>query len=145
LLYRWTINRETGKVSETQLDDVGAEFPRVRDSVVGLPYRYGYTAAFREGLVQSIGFRKYDVKSGTSTFHELSGGRSGGEPVFVPTADSDGEDDGYLLSYVYDPAENKSELAILDASSVEKQPIARIHLPTRVPEGFHGSWIPDPT
>ena len=54
------------------------------------------------------------------------------------------EDDGYLLTYVYDPADNLSELIIMEASNMEQEPVARIHLPTRVPAGFHGSWIADP-
>ncbi len=47
------------------------------------------------------------------------------------------------LSSAEMPAEDASELVIIDASQVEKEPIARIHLPVRVPAGFHGSWIPD--
>ena len=31
----------------------------------------------------------------------------------------------------------------LDANNIEEKPIARIHLPQRVPDGFHGSWVPD--
>jgi carotenoid cleavage dioxygenase len=83
------------------------------------------------------------MKSGSSVAHELKNGRAGGEPVFVPADGASSEDDGYLLSFVHDPAENKSELIILDASNMEKDPVARIHLPTRVPAGFHGSWIAD--
>ena len=47
------------------------------------------------------------------------------------------------MSFVYDPAEDKSELVIFNADQIEQEPIARIHLPVRVPAGFHGSWIPD--
>jgi carotenoid cleavage dioxygenase-like enzyme len=142
-LHRWTIDQATGKVSETQLDDNSVEFPRVPDSLVGLPYRYGYTADFGDGEGKSVGFRKYDMRTGGSTFHELKNGRNGGEPVFVPAENASAEDDGYLLSYVYDPAANKSELVVLDASKIESEPIARVHLQTRVPEGFHGSWVAD--
>jgi carotenoid cleavage dioxygenase len=34
-------------------------------------------------------------------------------------------------------------MVILDASNMEADPVAEIHLPRRVPAGFHGSWIPD--
>ena len=84
------------------------------------------------------------MQSGTSEAHQLQNGRVGGEPVFVPAAGASAEDDGYLLSFVYDPAENKSELVIIDASNVASDPVARVHLPTRVPAGFHGSWVAVP-
>lgn len=144
VLHRWTIHQSTGKVSESQIDDKAVDFPRVPDAVVGLKHRYGYTAEFGAGLPTAVAFRKYDMQSGTSEAHELQNGRAGGEPVFVPAAGASAEDDGYLMSFVYDPAENKSELVIIDASNVAADPIARVHLPTRVPAGFHGSWVADP-
>ena len=35
-------------------------------------------------------------------------------------------------------------MVIVDASNMENDAVARIHLPARVPAGFHGSWIADP-
>ena len=144
VLHQWIINQETGKVIERQLDDRSVDFPRVPDSRVGLPYRYGYTAEFGANGPSACAFLKYDVNTGASVSHELKNGREGGEPVFVPAAGASAEDDGYLLSFVYDPAENNSELIIVEASNMAQDPVARIHLPKRVPAGFHGSWISDP-
>ncbi len=39
--------------------------------------------------------------------------------------------------------EASTDLVILDASSFSGPPVATIHLPQRVPFGFHGNWIPD--
>ena len=47
------------------------------------------------------------------------------------------------MSYIHDPKENTSELVILNAKELGDDPLARIHLPVRVPAGFHGSWIAD--
>ena len=63
-----------------------------------------------------------------------------GEPVFVPRESSKSEDDGYLMTYVYDAASNASEFVIFDASSMSNEPVAAVQLP-RVPSGFHGSWV----
>ena len=52
------------------------------------------------------------------------------------------EDEGWVMSFVYDEGSGKSE--ILDATDFSGKPVARIALPQRVPNGFHGSWIPDP-
>ncbi|MFP6808274.1 MAG: carotenoid oxygenase family protein [Pseudomonadales bacterium] len=143
VLYRWTIDQGTGKVSESQLDDRAVDFPRVPDSRVGLPYRYGYTAEFGSNGPTASSYLKYDMQTGECKAHELKGNRAGGEPVFVPAEGATSEDDGYLLSFVYDPVENVSELRIVDASSMAAEPVATVQLPVRVPAGFHGNWIAD--
>ena len=86
---------------------------------------------------------KIDVENGTTESHEYGPGRGGAEPVFVPKADGDAEDAGWILSVVYDPADDSSELCILDAEDIAGPEVARIHLPQRVPFGFHGNWVPD--
>jgi carotenoid cleavage dioxygenase len=52
------------------------------------------------------------------------------------------EDEGWLVSYVYDPARDASDLIVDDASNFSGPPQAVIALPQRVPLGFHGCWIP---
>ncbi|WP_437626027.1 carotenoid oxygenase family protein [Sorangium sp. So ce1151] len=34
------------------------------------------------------------------------------------------------------------DAASLDAASLEADPTAEVHLPARVPAGFHGDWVP---
>ena len=53
------------------------------------------------------------------------------------------EDEGWILSYVYDPKRDLSDVVILDAQDFTGEPIATIRLPVRVPFGFHGGWAPD--
>ncbi len=125
VMHRWTIHQDQGRVSETQIDDRMVDFPRVPDALVGQQHRYGYTAEFVDGLPAAGAFRKYDLQAGNSKAHELGRGRMGGEPVFVPAAGGTAEDDGYLLSFVYDAAENKSELLIASASEITAPPNAR--------------------
>lgn len=141
-LYRWVIDLMAGTVSERQIDDRIAEFPRVCDTVVGLEYRYGYTTGLSASLPYGERYIKYDLSDYSSTTVELGAGRQGSEAVFVKAPNGASEDDGWLLSYVYDQAADKSEVLILDANTMSQKPVARILLPARVPMGFHGSWIP---
>ena len=142
-LYRWVIDQAAGTVSETQLDDRAVEFPRVCDTRVGLKNRYGYTAVFGGGQPVAAGYMKYDLESnGSGDYHDLNGGQ-GSEPVFVRKPDATAEDDGWVLGYVYQPEINRSEVLILDAQNFDQEPVARIHLPVRVPAGFHGNWVPE--
>jgi carotenoid cleavage dioxygenase len=80
---------------------------------------------------------------GTSEVHDYGSGRMTLEPVFVRRPDAVEEDDGWILSYVYDGNRNLSDVVILDAQDFAGDPIATIQLPVRVPFGFHGGWAAD--
>jgi carotenoid cleavage dioxygenase len=144
-LYRWTFDMVTGAATETQIDDVSHGFPRVDDRKVGLPNRYGWAIAERPGSDGSMNAPavvvKYDLEQGNSEVHDLGPNGHPAEFVFAEASDSAGEDEGWLMGYVYDSANDSSDLVILDASNIAADPVARIHLPQRVPFGFHGSWI----
>ena len=144
-MWEWRFNRATGAVSERQLDERGTEFPRVRDSLVGHKNRYGYTMALSSLGGESVGeIFKYDMANDAArTVHTFPTAHIPGEPVFVPAEGGTNEDDGYLMTYVYAGDTNTSYLVILDASDMSAEPLAEVHLPRRVPTGFHGSWIAD--
>ena len=63
--------------------------------------------------------------------------------MFVPESATSGEDEGYVLSLVYDPDRDASDLLVLHAQDFTGDPVATVHLPVRVPFGFHGNWAPD--
>jgi carotenoid cleavage dioxygenase-like enzyme len=72
------------------------------------------------------------------------------EPRFVPRENGVSEDDGWLVSYVFDENQleingdcksgAKSELWIIDAKNM-KDVVAKVQLPQRVPYGLHGTWF----
>ena len=146
MLWRWTIDTKTGSVAERQIDDHPADFPRVPDSRIGLKHRYGYLMGFDVGMSldnaknQAGTLLKYDQETGARSAINVGLGRQPGEAVFVPADGAKTEDDGYLITYVYDANTEDSECVIYDAATMNDEPIAAIHLP-RVPFGFHGSWV----
>ena len=143
-LTRWTIDLAVGAVKEEQLDDRGTEFPRVDPRVVGRRHRFGYAvqtdtdAESRSGVLV-----QYDQAHGSARTHDFGAGREAGEPVFVPAADGRAEDDGWVMTFVFDAARDTSDFVLLDARDFEGPPVATVPLPQRVPVGFHGSWIAD--
>ena len=147
-LDRWTVDLASGKVLEERLDDRGQEFPRVDERLVGRRHRYGYSVAVvedREGH-QDFGANavlKHDLAGGTAVARAFANGSSVGEVVFVPNGPDAGEDDGVLMGYAYDGERGASDLLLLDAGSLET--VAAVHLPVRVPHGFHGNWTADAT
>ncbi|KAK3948012.1 retinal pigment epithelial membrane protein-domain-containing protein [Pseudoneurospora amorphoporcata] len=73
------------------------------------------------------------------------------EARFVSRHNGIAEDDGWLLTYVFDESQideesgecgqgAKSKLWVIDAKGM-KEVVAMIRLPQRVPYGFHGTWF----
>ena len=75
--------------------------------------------------------------------HEFGQDATAGEAVFAPAAPGAAEDDGYVMAYIHNPDRGAADLVILAAQDFTAEPVARVHLPARIPLGFHGSWIPD--
>jgi carotenoid cleavage dioxygenase-like enzyme len=138
---RWTLDPVSGRATERPHDDRGIEFPRHDERRVGLPIRWGYAANFDH--LQHGPAYQYDLETGAVAVHDYGKGRATLEPVFVPRTPDAAENDGYVLSYVYDANTNRSDVVILHAQDFAGDPVATIHLPDRVPFGFHGNWVPD--
>jgi carotenoid cleavage dioxygenase len=141
-LTRWVIDPRRTQVNEECLDDRPQEFPRFDERLTGKPYRFGYSVG--EWADAGVaGIKKHDLSGKTSELYTEGESRSFMEPVFVPRSDSAGEDEGWIMSYVYDRTTDKSDVVILAADDFASGPVATVHLPRRVPFGFHGNWSPD--
>lgn len=138
-LDRWTVDLADGKVRESRVDDRGQEFPRVDERLVGKRHRYGYAPTVGDGEGSDT-LLKHDFVGGQTETRSFGDGKVLGEFVFEPSSAAAAEDDGVLMGYVYDRRTDRSELALLDAQTL--QDVARIKLPHRVPAGFHGNWVP---
>lgn len=146
-LDRWTVDLEAGKVLEARLDDHPQEFPRLDERLIGRRHRYGYGAGFAADDAGDVTpndcILKHDVVAGTTETHRFGPGQAVGEFVFVPAGPAAEEDEGTLLGLVYDAERDRSDVVVLDAQTLGEA--ARVHLPVRVPHGFHGSWVPTAT
>ena len=146
-LWRWRFDLRTGTVTEEQLDDREHGFPRIDDRRTGLANTFTWATTGRPGEPAKTGGAtnvvKYDVTNGDAALHDFGPTVSTAEPVFVPAHDGAGEDEGWLVTYLYDRATERSSFAVLDAADMAADPVAIVPLPQRVPHGFHGSWIAD--
>lgn len=163
-LVRWTVDLAAGTVREDGIDERAVEFPRVDPRRETGVHRYGYgvlepvdgyaadrarrhllspTSPAPELSQVGVGLVKFDLERGGTEVHRFHQGGDVGEGVFVPSADSDAEDDGWILSYVFDPERGATDLVVLAAQDLSGGPVARVHLPVRVPVGFHGNWVAD--
>lgn len=142
-LYRWRFNLSTGQVKEEMLDDEIAEFPRINENFMGRKMRYVYAGRAAVYMERPLfdGVKKYDLEAGTAESVYFGRGRFGGECVFAPRPGGTKEDDGWVLTYIYDAVEKRSELVIFDAQNITAEPIARVLIPQRIPYGFHCEWV----
>ncbi len=143
--FLYELDLESGRCTEKQLDDRGAEFPRLDERLVGYRNRYGYSALNRVAEDNPLDtwstIIKYDRQGGPSVIHDFGSATWPGEPVFVPRAADAAEDDGFVMTVVYDGPTDRSYLAILDARNLGGTPLAKVRLPHPMPVGFHGNFV----
>ena len=141
-LYEWRLNMKTGKASERVLDKHHSDFTRINDDYAGYKTRYVYSAHFdsrRSTMFDAL--LKFDHETGQTQLHKFGPGRFGGEGAFAPATGGKAEDDGYLITFVWDENTQSSECVVIDARDFEAEPVARIKIPSRVPFGFHAGWV----
>lgn len=137
-LTRMMIDLSNKQIKTQKLNSLNIEFMRINDNYQTLPYQYCYAvdmAAQRHRLL------KFDMKKHSMTHHDFGESCEISEPIFAPKKNPVTEDDGYILSFVYDKAKDSSVLVILNAKDIAAKPLALVHLPQRVPHGLHGSWM----
>lgn len=143
-LWRFQMDLQTQAVERQQIDPRCCEFPVVHPRAVGHPYRYLYLGAAHHstGNAPLQGILKLDWQTGQQQLWSAAPRGFVSEPIFVPRTHepSAAEDDGWVLTLVFNAEREKSEVVILDAQSL--QPVARLLLKHHVPYGLHGSFTP---
>ncbi|TDZ91478.1 carotenoid oxygenase family protein [Mycobacteroides salmoniphilum] len=142
-MYRWTIDLTADKIREEQIDDRAQDFPRIDDRKVSKLYRYAYALSGegeRFGNAAPTSLIKHDLAHDSSQTRAFGSDAHIGEFVFVPEYADAEEDRGVLMGFVLDRRAGHSNLVVLDAQTLET--VAEVHLPVRVPAGFHGNWLP---
>ncbi|MED5548345.1 MAG: carotenoid oxygenase family protein [Pseudomonadota bacterium] len=144
-LHRWRFNLKTGAVSESHLDDRLLEFGSFNQMYGGEKSRYLYSTFTKPGWFLFEGLVKHDFETGKSETLNFGEGRFGSEAPFAPRVGARSEDDGYIVSFITDMVENRSECVLIDAQNVTDGPVCRIILPHRISSGTHATWADGPT
>jgi beta,beta-carotene 9',10'-dioxygenase len=135
-LERFRISPDTGAVTSERLIEESIELPRINYRRCNeRPYRYAWGVGIGDTWIDRI--VKADVVEHRSTVWSEEGCFPG-EPVLVAAPDAEGEDEGVLLSVVFDGRKGNSFLLVLDACSLEE--LARAEVPHHIPFGFHGTF-----
>nr|AAR11193.1 9-cis-epoxycarotenoid dioxygenase 1 [Vitis vinifera] len=137
------LNLKTGKSTRRPIlpesEQVNLEAGMVNRNRLGRKTQFAYLAV-AEPWPKVSGFAKVDLSTGQVSKYIYGEQRYGGEPLFLPRDPNSGrEDDGYILAFVHDEKTWKSELQIVNATNLQLE--ASVKLPSRVPYGFHGTFI----
>jgi carotenoid cleavage dioxygenase-like enzyme len=151
LLYEWRFDLRTGQTAERVIDDVlNTEFPVINSLYQGRRNRWTYNVLFPQGGREEPrfpGLVKYDLTTGGYVAFSAGPQFFYNEPGFAPRDNAVEEDDGYLVTLVWNPVDVRSEIQIFDAKGARmaEGPVARIILPRRVPHGFHATFVSQAT
>ena len=141
---RWTLDPKSATVSRRVISERPQEFPRMDERRYTRAYRYAYTTGWGAGRPGAQPTYRYDLHANTVAEHHYGPDAVPGETVFVPKSGDAAEDAGWLLTCVYRASEDRSDVVIVDARNFGGEPVAVVHLPGRLPLGFHGNWINEP-
>ena len=138
------LNLRTGKSTRRPIisdpdQQVNLEAGMVNRNLLGRKSRFVYLA-LAEPWPKVSGFAKVDLLTGEVKKFIYGGEKYGGEPFFLPRdPHSEEEDDGYIMAFVHDEENWKSEFLIINAMNLEVE--ASVKLPSRVPYGLHGTFV----
>jgi carotenoid cleavage dioxygenase-like enzyme len=138
-LSRFIFNLTTGEADwKILINDISMEFPVIDQNLIGYKNKFAYIALFRSKLPETKvgqdnvffeGVIKFDLEKeqiiGRIDFGET---KSAGEIFFHKRDGSDPsveEDNGYLMSFVYDWTTEKSEFVMWDAKTMSSKPVMR--------------------
>ena len=131
--------------SQRKLTDRSMDLPTHDRRHTGREIRHGWFATAAPATAtygfELVGLCHADLKTGKEEVWDPGPNDRAGEGFFVPTEKGEGE--GWVLTFVWDRTTDRSRLAIFDAQAVHRGPVAEVHLPVRVPFGFHGLWLDD--
>ncbi|KAI3774816.1 hypothetical protein L1987_49378 [Smallanthus sonchifolius] len=137
------LDLKTGKSTRRAIispeNDVNLEAGMVNKNLLGRKSKYAYLA-IADPWPKVSGFAKVDLSTGEIKKFIYGEEKYGGEPLFLPGDSNSGtEDEGHILTFVHDEKTWSSEFQIVDTITLQLQ--ATVKLPSRVPYGFHGTFI----
>lgn len=148
-LWRFRLHLPTGTVESECLESRCCEFPVLHPARVGREARYLYLAAAHNptGNAPHQAILKIDLATGDRQLWSAAPWGYVGEPIFVPRSGNltdvvGAEDDGWVLTLVFNATRDRSDVVILDAQDFNRGPLATLHLSHHVPYGLHGSFTP---
>ncbi|MEC7986083.1 MAG: carotenoid oxygenase family protein [Myxococcota bacterium] len=147
-LYEYRIHPQKGLLSEGQMGEERVDFGMLDARFAGRKHNRSFfslissTGELSTSVPRFAGLMSYDKDGRERGKYNFQPYEQGGEFRFVPRTATSPEGEGYLMGYVYNALTDESSLDIFDAENIQDGALARVHLQSRVPLGFHGTFVP---
>merc|ERR1739838_236748 len=115
------------------------DFPVINPNFVGIKNQFAYGWVSIDFWKQTLVKKDLVDSSKDKTWSKPS--HYPGEMFFIPQPGGKSEDDGVLVTVVFDGDQQQSYLLLLDGKSFTE--INHAYLPLVVPFSFHGNWFPE--
>ncbi|XP_074333175.1 carotenoid 9,10(9',10')-cleavage dioxygenase 1-like isoform X2 [Apium graveolens] len=152
--YEWRMNLITGDVKEKSLTgtEYSMDFPMINENFTGIRNKFAYAQVVNTEASSASGMGKYgglaklyfeekDEELLKIEYHAFPENTFCSGAAFVSRIKDCEEDDGWIVTYVHNEDTNVSQVYIIDAKKFSEKPVAVITIPSRVPYGFHGSFM----
>ena len=141
-LYRWRFNMKTGATREEMIDpDHNLEFPTYNTALTGRRTHWAWMMEMRPDIPHFTGVVRHNTDTGAIERWSDGEGVYYSEAPFGPRDNPRAEDDGYVVSFVWNDVLKRSEIQVFDAREIARGPVMRAIVPQRIPAGFHATWI----
>lgn len=135
---RWIIDPATGAHSMQVLFEGECELPTIDYQRYNMrPYQYVYGVGTSQRCLVKLSLKDRETKRWPRSYVGVD--VMVGEPIFVHRPGGHEEDDGVVLSIVFDLDERRSFLLVLDA--IEFVEVARAMIPGHIPAQLHGMFV----
>jgi len=115
------------------------DFPIINNDYTGYKNRFAYGWVSIDYWKQTLVKKDLENSLNDKTWSYPS--HYPGEVFFIPRPGAVFEDDGVVVTIVYDGVKKKSYLLLLDGQTFEE--LNYSYLPHNVPLSFHGNWFPE--
>ena len=149
--YRYHIGLHKDYVRATTFEDVKGvgqhtftnhfEFPTINENYRGKKYCILYGWSSYQQSRQTLVKRNLCNDSLSRTWNDPKFNHYSTEMSFVPNPEGKSEDDGVLVTNIFDGALEKSYLMVFDAKTFT--PLNKAWLPYAIPYSFHGMYFPE--
>ena len=145
-VWQYTVNVSSGSITKKCIQDTQSYFGVINPAVSGQKHQFIYTnvGAMGTEVAPPQGIAKLDVETNEMDVWIPEEYEFCGEPMFssrkVESESQLGEDDGYILSVLYNGKGKESEMIVLSAKNISNGPLARIPLGMAIPHGYFGCF-----